>query len=193
LFINLLQENSMIEVRFHGRGGQGAVTSSELMALAAISEKKYAQAFPSFGPERRGAPLQAYLRISGQPITLREEVYNPDIVLVIDPALVNSPAIKNGLGPDKLLVVNSAHGVAEIRKNSGFSGRLAHVDATAIAQETLGVPITNTTMLGALLKANPGLVSLDSLVEPIKQRFGKNADKNLCALKRAFDETKIAE
>ena len=98
----------MIEVRFHGRGGQGAVTSAELMALAAIAEGKYAQAFPSFGPERRGAPVQAFLRISDTPIRLREKIYEPDVVLVLDPSLLATANVKAGLKPGGTLMANSS-------------------------------------------------------------------------------------
>lgn len=182
----------MIEVRFHGRGGQGAVTSAELMAQAAIAEGKYGQAFPSFGPERRGAPLQAFLRISEKPIRLREKIYAPDVVLVLDPALLASGGVKNGLKADGTLVANSSKNVSAVRGECGFSGRTAVVDASKIAEEELGVPITNTTMLGALLKA-AGLIDLDSIKEPLKARFGKLAEKNWKALERAYNETVIEE
>ncbi len=182
----------MIEVRFHGRGGQGAVTSCELMAQAAIAEGRYAQAFPSFGPERRGAPLQAYLRISDDPIRLREKIYHPNVVVVLDPALLASGAVKDGLKEDGVLVANSSKTVAEVRGQCGYSGRTAVVDAAVIAQQELGVPITNTTMLGALLKAVE-LVELDSLKAPLDARFGRLAEKNLAALQRAYAETEIEE
>lgn len=182
----------MIEVRFHGRGGQGAVTSAELMAMAAIDEGKYAQAFPSFGPERRGAPLQAFLRISDQPIRLREKISAPDLVVVLDPALVATGNVKAGLKPGGTLIVNTSKPVEAVRGECGFTGRTAVVDATKIAEEELGVAITNTTMLGALLKAG-GLVDMDSLKAPLDARFGKNAGKNLKALERAFNETRIEE
>ncbi len=182
----------MIEVRFHGRGGQGAVTSCELMAQAAIAEGRYAQAFPSFGPERRGAPLQAFLRISDHPIRLREKIYQPDIVVVLDPALLASGGVKEGLKPGGTLVANSSKSVAEVRGECGFNGRTAVVDATRIAVEELGVPITNTTMLGALLKA-AGLVKLESLKGPLEARFGPLGEKNWKALLRAENETVIEE
>ena len=182
----------MIAVRIHGRGGQGAVTSSELMALAAISEGKYAQAFPSFGPERRGAPLQAYLRISDEPIYRREEVYHPDFVVVIDPALLTSPAVTKGLTEKGTLVVNTTRSFEEITQDCGFQGRIAKVDANTIAEEELGVTITNTTMLGALLKASP-LVELESLKGPVEHRFGSIARKNIKAFLRAYNETIIKE
>lgn len=182
----------MIEVRFHGRGGQGAVTSAELTAQAAISEGKYAQAFPSFGPERRGAPLQAYLRISDEPIRLREKIYEPDVVLVLDPALVATGNVKSGLKPDGVLIANSEKDVSSVRGECGFTGRTAVVDATRIAEAELGVPITNTTMLGSLLKA-AGVVELESIKGPLERRFGRLAEKNWKALQRAYNETKIEE
>jgi pyruvate ferredoxin oxidoreductase gamma subunit len=175
----------------HGRGGQGAVTSAELLAQAAIAEGKYAQAFPSFGPERRGAPVQAFVRISQKPIRVRAEVTEPDIVMVLDPGLLGIVRVTAGLKPGGALVVNAkaAESVpAEIRK--GY--RVAVVDANRIAREVLGVPIVNTTMLGALIKAS-SVVKMDSLVEPLKKRFGKLAEKNLAAMKRAHEETTIEE
>lgn len=182
----------MIEVRFHGRGGQGAVTSCELMAQAAIAEGRYAQAFPSFGPERRGAPLQAFLRISDEPIRLREKIYQPDVVVVLDPALLAGGAVKDGLKAGGTLVANTSKPVEAVRNECGYSGRTAVVDASLIAEEVLGVPITNTTMLGALLKA-ASLVELDSLKAPLDARFGRLAEKNLAALQRAYAETEIEE
>ena len=182
----------MIEVRFHGRGGQGAVTSAELMAQAAIAEGRFAQAFPSFGPERRGAPLMAFLRISDKPIRLREKIYEPDVVVVLDPALLATANVKNGLKPKGTLVANSSKSVSDVRGECGFTGRTAVVDATKIAEEEMGVPITNTTMLGALLKA-AGLVKKDSLQAPLQARFGRIAAKNLKSLDRAYAETVIEE
>jgi pyruvate ferredoxin oxidoreductase gamma subunit len=182
----------MIEVRFHGRGGQGAVTSCELMAQAAIAEGKYAQAFPSFGPERRGAPLQAFLRISDEPIRLREKIYEPDIVVVLDTALLATGNVKDGLKEGGTIVANSSKTIEAVQGECGYKGRTAVVDATKIAEEEMGVPITNTTMLGALLKA-VSLVELDSLKAPLDARFGKIAAKNLKSLERAYNETQIEE
>lgn len=182
----------MIEVRFHGRGGQGAVTSAELMALAAIAEGKYAQAFPSFGPERRGAPVQAFLRISDTPIRLREKIYAPDVVVVLDPSLLATANVKAGLKPGGTLVANSSKPVSAVRGECGFNGRTAVADASKIAEEEMGVPITNTTMIGALMRA-AGLINPDSIGGPLAARFGKIADKNRRALDRAFAETVIEE
>ncbi len=182
----------MIEVRFHGRGGQGAVTSAELMAQAAIAEGKYAQAFPSFGPERRGAPLQAFLRISDEPIRLREKIYEPDVVIVLDPSLLAIGGVNAGLKANGTLIVNSSKDISSVRGECQFQGRTAVVDASKIAEEELGVPITNTTMLGALMKAAK-LVEHESIKKPLEERFGRIAAKNLNALERAFKETVIEE
>jgi pyruvate ferredoxin oxidoreductase gamma subunit len=143
----------MIEIRFHGRGGQGAVTSAELTALAAIEQGKYAQAFPSFGPERRGAPVMAFVRVSDEPIRTREKIYEPDIVVVLDPTLLDIVNVGAGLKDNGIVVLNTTKSAEEVRKRSGISAKLALVDASRIAMETMGIPITNTTLLGAMLKA----------------------------------------
>lgn len=184
----------MIEIRFHGRGGQGAVTSAELVALAAIGEGRFAQSMPSFGPERRGAPVQAYLRVSDEPIRVRAEVTRPDIVVILDDSLIHVVDVTSGLKAGGQVIVNTRQPEADIRKAmGGFAGSLAMVDALAIALETLKVPITNTTMIGALLKAS-GLVPLGSIVPQIHHRFNpKLAERNVAALQRAYGETKISD
>ena len=182
-------DHFMIEIRFHGRGGQGAVTSAELVALAAIGEGKYAQSMPSFGPERRGAPVQAYLRVSEKPIRIRAEIIQPDIVVVLDESLLEVANAAAGLKDGGLLVVNTTSSPEEIKKRVGWKGRAATVDALTIAMETLKVPITNTTMIGALLRARE-IVPLKSLEEPVRHRFNeKLAARNLEALKQAFEKT----
>lgn len=181
----------MIEVRWHGRGGQGAVTSVELLALAAIEEGKYAQGFPSFGPERRGAPVAAFNRIDDHHIRVRSGVYNPDIVVVLDESLVGLVNVADGLKPDGILVVNTAKSAQEISEITKFKGKIATVDGSSIAWKELGVPITNTTMLGALIKVLQK-VKLDSAKGPVEHRFGRIANKNLAAMKRAYDEVKIS-
>jgi pyruvate ferredoxin oxidoreductase gamma subunit len=182
----------MIEIRFHGRGGQGAVTSAELTALAAIELGKYAQAFPSFGPERRGAPVMAFVRVSDEPIRTREKIYEPDVVVVLDPTLLEIVDVAAGLSEGGVVVLNTTKSVEEIREASGIKARLALVDATRIAVETMGVPITNTTLLGAMLKATD-LLPLSALDGPLHERFGRIAGKNIRAFKRAYEETLIEE
>lgn len=181
----------MLEIRLHGRGGQGSVTSAELLAQAAIKEGKYGQAFPSFGPERRGAPVVAFCRIDEKQIKIRSNINEPDIVLVLDPSILRIVNVAAGLKDDGILVTNTKHKADEIRKELNLKCKLAVVNANGIAREELGLPITNTTMLGALLKAK-AVVSPDSLIEPLRERFGRIAEKNIRAFKRAFKETELA-
>jgi pyruvate ferredoxin oxidoreductase gamma subunit len=180
----------MIEVRWHGRGGQGAVTSVELLALTAIGEGKYAQGFPSFGPERRGAPVAAFNRIDDHHIKIRSQIYNPDVVVVLDESLIGMVNVADGLKPEGVLIVNTAKSAKEIAEITKFKGKIATVDGSSIAWKELGVPITNTTMLGALIKCT-NAVNLDSVKGPVDHRFGRIANKNLAAMKRAYDEVKF--
>jgi len=182
----------MVEIRFHGRGGQGAVTSAELTALAAIGEGKFGQAFPSFGPERRGAPVTAFVRVSEAPIVTREKVYEPNIVIVLDPTLLKIVNVEAGLKEGGIVILNTTKSAEEIRKEFGIKAKLAIVDASKIAMETMRVPITNTTMIGALVKA-AGTITMAGLDEPIKHRFGPIAQKNINACTRAFEETTVVE
>jgi len=183
----------MIEIRWHGRGGQGAVTSAEILAEAAISEGKYAQAFPSFGPERRGAPVLAFVRISaGQPIRIRSSITDPDVVAVLDPGLLRVVNVTAGLKPGGIVIINTTKTVEQIRQEFNITATVGTVGANKIAMELLGVPIVNTTMIGAVLKAT-GAVDVASIEEPIKKRFGRLADKNFAAMKRAYAEIIIEE
>jgi pyruvate ferredoxin oxidoreductase gamma subunit len=189
----VVEENRLIEIRWHGRGGQGAVTSAELLAQAAISEDKYAHAFPSFGPERRGAPVLAFVRISSrQPIRIRAEITKPDVVVVLDPGLLGVVNVTAGLKENGVLVINTRGSFDDIKARFETKCKLAKVDATTIAREVLGIPITNTTMIGALLKAT-GVIKLESVVEPLRQRFGRLAEKNIKAMQRAYNETEVKE
>jgi pyruvate ferredoxin oxidoreductase gamma subunit len=180
----------MIEIRLHGRGGQGAVTSAELLALAAIKEGKFAQAFPSFGPERRGAPVIAYCRINDEQIKVRAAIDTPDIVLVLDPSILRLVDVSKGLKKGGFLVTNTRFSPEEIKKELNVKTRLATVNATRIAREELGLPITNTTMLGALLKASE-VVDKGSMIDPLQERFGRIAERNIKAFERAYQETKL--
>ena len=189
----MIDLTQLVEIRWHGRGGQGSVTSAELLAQAAISEGKYAQAFPSFGPERRGAPVIAFVRIdSKQPIRVRAEITQPDIVVVLDPGLLRIVNVTSGLKNDGIVVINTSKPAEQIRQEFSISWSLATIDATKVARELLGAPIVNTTMIGALLKAS-GVVKLESLFEPLKHRFGRLAERNADAMKRAYEETSVRE
>ena len=178
----------MIEIRFHGRGGQGAVTSAELVATAAIDDGKYAQGFPNFGPERRGAPVAAFVRVDDKPIRLREKVYEPDISVVLDPSILSIVNVAAGLKEGGVILINSNKPASDLRARYGLKARLGIVDATTVAKETLGIPVTNTTMLGALIRAT-GIVSLDSIYRALEHRFGPLAARNIKALDRAYKET----
>jgi pyruvate ferredoxin oxidoreductase gamma subunit len=182
----------MIEIRFHGRGGQGSVTCAELLALSAIGEGKYAQAFPSFGPERRGAPVVAFCRISDQPIKIRANVNEPDIVMVLDSTLLKLVNVAAGMKQKGLIVTTSQDTPEKVRELLKVKYRLAVVDATKIAMEILGVPITNTTMLGALIKASE-IVQRESFVDPFKNRFGRIAEKNISAFNKAYQDTVLLQ
>jgi len=180
----------MIEICIYGRGGQGGVTLAELVAHAAIHEGKHAQSMPSFGPERRGAPVLAFLRVDETDrIKIRAEVMEPDVLVVLDPGLLHVGDVVARLKKGGTAVINTKKTHAEMRSKL-TAGRLATVDALAIAKEVLGLPIVNTTMLGALVKAT-GIVDLESLEEPLHERFGKLAVKNLEAMRRAYTETVV--
>ena len=189
----MIDSKQLIEIRWHGRGGQGAVTSAELLAQAAISEGKFAQAFPSFGPERRGAPVLAFVRISGsEPIKVRAEITQPDVVVVLDPGLLSIVNVTSGLKEGGVVIINTKKPVAQIREEFGIKSSVAIVNATMIARELLGVPITNTTMVGVVVRAT-GVVKLESLYEPLKRRFGRLAERNINAMKRAYEEAVVEE
>jgi pyruvate ferredoxin oxidoreductase gamma subunit len=181
----------MIEIRWHGRGGQGAVTSVELLALAAIEEGKYAQGFPSFGPERRGAPVAAFNRVDDKRIRIRSGIYRPDVVIVLDEGLIGLVDVADGLKKDGVLIVCTAGKTRkDLEKALSYNGRIGIVDGLAIAWKELGVPIANTTMIGALIRAT-GVVKLTSMQVPVEHRFGRIAQKNMTAMQRAYDEIVI--
>jgi len=178
----------MLEIRFHGRGGQGAVTTAELVAQAAVEEGRFSQAFPSFGPERRGAPVMAFCRVDEERIRIRAQVKEPDAAVVLDPQLMEVADPTAGLKDGGILVINSTEDADSLRKKYNIDCRMAVVDAYKIAWEVLKRPITNTSMMGALVKAT-GVVEVNSLEEPINNRFGRIASINWEAVQRAFSET----
>ena len=180
------------EIRFHGRGGQGAVTSASILATAAIEAGRCAQAFPSFGPERRGAPVIAYARIASAQIRNRTAIREPNFVLVLDPSLLSLVKVGAGLRPGGTVVLNTHKDEATVRKLYGFQSRLALVDANTIARTEIGRVITNTVMLGALLRANE-LVAPKTVAEQIQKTLGQLGPRNIKAFERAMTETKVFE
>jgi pyruvate ferredoxin oxidoreductase gamma subunit len=191
--LKMTKVKSLLEIRWHGRGGQGSVTSAELLAQAAISEGKYAQAFPSFGPERRGAPVQAFNRIDEkEPVRIRADIDKPDVVVVLDPSLLSIVNVTAGLKKDGRVIINTRKTADQIRKEFGIKNPVATVNATHIAREKLGVPIVNTTMLGAVIKAT-GVVDKKSVVAPLEKRFGRLGERNINAMETAYDTINIEE
>ncbi len=162
----------ILEIRIHGRGGQGAKTASQFIAEAALGEGKNIQAFPEYGPERAGAPMKAYDRISDKPITTYAPVVNPDVVIVIDPTLIESANVTEGLTEDGILIVNTPKSYKEIRKETGFKGKIHTVDATKIAIGTVGRNWPNTPMLGAFVKLTK-VIPIDAVKDSIKHKFLK--------------------
>ncbi len=179
----------MIEVRMLGRGGQGAYSSAEMLAAAFVKEGKYAMCFPMFGGERRGAPVNVFLRFDDKPIRLRSQIYYPDCCIVTDPLLARTPNALKGLKPGGTVVINLPRMPEE--KPHENTGVLAVVDATGIALKEIGRPITNTVLLGALVCAT-GWVKLDSIFEAFKEYFSeKLLASNIQCVKRGFEETEI--
>ena len=185
----------IVEVRWHGRGGQGAKSAAQFLAEAAMESGKHIQAFPEYGPERAGAPMRAFTRISDHPIRLHCGVTNPGFVVVVDSSLITEDALE-GLPDDGVLVANTGETPQELRDRLKFrKGKVATVDATAISLKNLGIPMPNTPMLGALLKIAP-LVSLEQITHSIENKFIKKigADKtraNMQCIKDAYNEVKV--
>jgi len=178
----------LVEIRWHGRGGQGIVSVSRLLAEAALMDKKHVQSFPEFGPERSGAPVRGFTRISDEPISVHSQIYNPNIVVVVDPTLIGSN-VTSGLAKDGTILANTELTPDELAK--ALSVRDAHVyavNARRIALDVLGRPIYNTAMLGALIRVAP-LTSLESINKVVRARFpGTLGEKNVEAVKRAHEE-----
>jgi pyruvate ferredoxin oxidoreductase gamma subunit len=177
-------------VRIHGRGGQGVVTAAELLSVAAFLDGRYAQAFPSFGSERMGAPVMSFCRISTAPIRVREPVLRPDAVLVVDATLLHHVDLFSGLAPDGYVLVNSARSPRSLAiTDLGFSVPPAHVrtvDATEIAREHTGRPLPNVALLGAFA-ALTGRVTRQSLETAVTERFlHRVASANVEALRAAY-------
>jgi len=187
----------LTEIRWHARGGQGAKTAATFLAEAAIEDGKYSQGFPDYGPERMGAPMRGFTRISDQPIRLHCAIENPDVVIVLDDTLLDSVNVCEGLPESGVLIINTKKEAAAIRSKLDWTGKkLFLVNASEIALEEMGRPIPNTPMLGALAKVSQTL-SLEVLLKDIEKKFSKKFKKqiveaNLRAIKRAYEEVKPA-
>ena len=186
----------ILEIRWHGRGGQGAKTAAQVLAETALEEGKHIQAFPEYGPERAGAPIRAFTRIARVPINLHCGVVNPDIVVVIDSTLLEVVDVTDGLSENGILLVNTDKSPQEIREKLKFKkGKVYTVDATKIALDTLGIPLPNTPMLGALMKAY-NVVTFENLEEKLKKKFLKKIGEektkgNIEGIHRAFKDVRV--
>jgi len=185
----------LIEIRFHGMGGQGAVMGALALAEAAFAEGKYAQKIPVYGGMRRGGDVTVFLRLDDKPIRRTSGIYEPDALVVLDPALTRVSEVRKGLKKGGMAVLNDDRDPGEVDLGVKLS-RTATVDATGISTDVFGpraIPITNTTMLGAVSKAT-GWVKYESLLEPIKHMFpGRQGEINLTACRRGYDEVKVKE
>lgn len=182
-----------IEIRIHGRGGQGVVSAGRILAESALIKGLYIQAFPEFGAERAGAPIAAYTRISDTPIEVHSFIYQPDIVMVVDKSMTFYPVVKEGLKEDSTVIVNFSGDPQEVRKGLKLGDRVkvAAVDATKIALETIGRDIPNTPILGTFARLFD-IVDLDSIAKALTERFkGPVLEKNIEALKRGYEEARI--
>ncbi|HRR96209.1 MAG TPA: 2-oxoacid:acceptor oxidoreductase family protein [Candidatus Ratteibacteria bacterium] len=185
----------MFEIRWHGRGGQGAKTAALLFGEAAVSTGKYIQAFPEYGPERMGAPVSSFNRISSSPIRIHSGIENPDVVVVLDVSLIEQVNILDGLDPEKgILIVNTSEKPEEIKKRLNFNGNVYTIDATKISIETIGRDIPNTPMMGALVKVT-GILDIKELLEDTKKKLEVKfrhkpevIEGNLKAIERAYNE-----
>lgn len=182
----------MIEVRFHGRGGQGAVVASKLLAVAFFHENLYVQSFPAFGVERRGAPILAFLRVDRQPIQLRVGIYEPDHIVILDPTLIGAVDVISGLKQNGWVIINSHKSPETFTNLKDF--RAATVDATSVAlRNGLGSrtnPIVNTAILGAFSRVT-GLVGIDSIALAIREEIPGKKDENAKAAREAYQEVRF--
>ena len=187
--------DNMIEIRWHGRGGQGAKTASLLLADAAFNTGKYIQGFPEYGPERMGAPITAYNRISSKPITIHSNIYEPDYVVVVDDTLLESVPVTAGLKTSGAIVINTTKSADHLKKVlKGYEGGIYTIDARKVSMETLGKYFPNTPMLAAIVKVSQ-IMSDEELINDMKgsfkHKFAKKPeviDGNMKALEMALKE-----
>ena len=187
-----------VEIRWHGRGGQGAKTACLLLADAAFSSGKYVQGFPEYGPERMGAPITAYNRISDERCTVHSNIYDPDYVVVVDESLIETVDVTNGLNPNGAIIINTAKSPAEMRPLlGGYTGKVCTIDARRISEEILGKNFPNTPMLAAAVKVS-GVVDADQFVSNMEASFKhKFATKpqvvagNMTVLTKSMQEVQV--
>jgi len=189
--------SKVVEIRWHGRGGQGAKTASLLLADAAFNTGKYIQGFPEYGPERMGAPITAYNRISDEKITVHSNIYEPDYVVVVDDTLLTAVDVTSGLNPDGAIIINTTKSPEEVHALlKGYPGKVCTIDARTISMETLGKYFPNTPMLAAIVKVSKVMDEnkfLNDMEDSFKHKFAKKPEMvqgNIQALRRAMQEVK---
>lgn len=187
----------LIEIRWHARAGQGAVTAAKLVAETALFEDRYMQAMPEYGPERMGAPLKAFTRISDEPIEVYNNIEHPDIVVLLDETLLDVIDITEGMHDDGIVIINTTETPAAMRERLGVpeTVEVATIDASGIALETIKRDIPNTPIVGALTKVRP-IVQVDSVKGQLQKSFGKKfaqamIDANLESVQRAYEEVQV--
>ena len=187
--------SNLIEIRWHGRGGQGAKTASLLLADAAFNTGKYIQGFPEYGPERMGAPITAYNRISDEPITIHSNIYDPDYVVVVDDTLLDAVDVTAGLKESGAIIINTTRDAEFLKsKLNGYNGAIYKIDARKISVETLGKYFPNTPMLAAVVKVSQIMSDeafLEDMIGSFKHKFAKKPeviDGNMAALRMALDQ-----
>ncbi|MEW6087135.1 MAG: 2-oxoacid:acceptor oxidoreductase family protein [bacterium] len=185
----------MLEIRWHGRGGQGVVTAAKLLAESAITGGKYVQANPEYGAERMGAPIRAFTRIDTVPINIHSNIENPQVVVILDPSLIGTIDVLEGLKEDGIIIINTPHSPKEMREKLKLQGKkIFTVDATKISIETIKKPIPNTPMVGALVRAT-GTLNIEVVVKDFKEKYSKKfrpeiIEGNILSIRRAYQEVK---
>lgn len=185
----------LTEIRWHARAGQGAVTAAKLVAETALGLDRYIQAMPEYGPERMGAPIQAFTRVSGEPIDIHCNIENPDIVVVLDETLLSTIDVVSGITDDGVLIINTCSTPDAVRTRVGNVAKIACIDASGIAHDTLKRDLPNTPMIGALAKVT-GILGLEDIITHLTESFDKKftkeiIDANITAVTRAYEEVAV--
>jgi len=188
-------DSNLFEIRIHSRGGQGAKTIGQILAEAGIEDGKFVEAFSEYGPERSGAPMQVFVRISTEPIRIHSNIKNPDIVILADPSLLGMVDITSGLKKNGVLLVNSHKNAADVRSLLCCTQRVYSIDATKIAVEVLGKDFSGIVLMGALNKINP-IVSKEALEEELEEIFARKkgkevAEKNILAFRKGYESISL--
>jgi len=181
----------IFEIVFHARGGQGAKTAAELLAQAALREGKFIQTFPDFGPERTGAPIRTFVRISDEPILTHEPVVDPDVVVVVDETLLGIADVTKNLDENESMIVNTVSDREAVVEKTGYIGNIYPIDATGLSLEIIGEPRPNTAILGRLIKVTE-IVRLENIIDVFREKYtgkigAEKTEKNILAIEKAYD------